>query len=623
MMNIYTVEIERPDDSELALLAANTADINNYNSRKAAIVPDFETSRADTLRFVAVKSGAIDLKKFRENIQEYFGKKCKIAKLPPAEYTPHIAELASNAKALLVNHYIGGTEKLWWECRTVAEVEAEIDALTGFSDFKEAVRKISAYVENLKKTGGRANHNLVLVKNCEMDADFFTELLYSLYCAYGIVVDQMYVEGDLEDAAQSERDTAFFYNISERWPDDGARELYITQNERHMSKLTKRKTVYVTSMQKAQYERARELPAFTELFPTTIFLNELTAAEKLEYLKKEAASYGFKLIEDGFKRGEFLKNGSDIIKARVAAAVAEKMTDRACDFTLTVSDFTGIKKARRERAPFDELEALIGLDSVKYCIRQIVTYIENRGRDSLPCLHMVFRGNPGTGKTTVARIIGKILAEIGALQKRDVFVEADRNKLVSIYLGGTAAQTSDVVKSALGGVLFIDEAYALDNGERYDYGRECVNALVKLMEDHRREFVCIMAGYTKEMDSMLDMNPGLRERVQFYIDFPDYSASELLEIFAAMCRSEKYRLGAAAKQAAAEYFAAVIANKDKNFANGRIVRKVFERVKFKQAMRGKGNTIGKPDIDKAFEDGDLRLLCEKPSSRLIGFRPAG
>ncbi|MDR3295174.1 MAG: AAA family ATPase [Clostridiales Family XIII bacterium] len=494
-------------------------------------------------------------------------------------------------------------------------------AIIGFTEFKQALREIGNYMQNLKKTGGRANYNIILVKNCEADCAVFTDMLYDFYYAHGAITDPMLVDGELWEAVETGRDTAFLYKIDEDWPNSDGGILKMSHEEKQLRRILKRKTIYVTEMTKSQYERARHVSVFKAVFPTAIHINEMNCEEKLEYLRRETAAYGFTLKEGGLLKSEFIKATPDVIHAGVAAAVKAKMMERAdCKTELAAQDFKDVKdKKRNRKSPFDELEDLTGLDSVKGCIREIATYVKNRGKDSLPCLHMVFRGNPGTGKTTVARILGKIFADIGALKKKDVFIEADRNKLVCVYLGGTAEQTSEVVKSALGGVLFIDEAYSLNNGEKYDYGRESVNALVKLMEDHRQEFVCIMAGYTKEMDEMLDTNPGLRERVQFYIDFPDYSASELTEIFVSMCRENKYRLNAAARRAAESYFARIAANKDPNFANGRIARKVFERVKFKQAMRGVTDTVVKGDIENAFADSDLMKLCGDQKERRIGF----
>lgn len=285
------------------------------------------------------------------------------------------------------------------------------------------------------------------------------------------------------------------------------------------------------------------------------------------------------------------------------------------------SDFDPLsKKHEKNSSALEELDALIGLDSVKKCVREIVALLKNRGRSALPCLHMVFRGNPGTGKTTVARLIGKLFGEIGVIKDGEKFIETDRDGLVSQYLGGTAAKTASVVKDAIGGVLFIDEAYALASNAAYDYGHEAINTLVKRLEDSRRDFVCIMAGYTNEMNQMLSSNPGLRDRIQFYIDFPDYSAKELVQIYCKYAESEDYQLSVKAKEELRQTAEQIIRNKDENFSNARLIRKVFERTRMKQAMRTNDNMISAEDIQAVFAESDMSaLLGTARVQRRIGF----
>lgn len=306
--------------------------------------------------------------------------------------------------------------------------------------------------------------------------------------------------------------------------------------------------------------------------------------EKLLVLEKEAQFYGFELSKE-FSEGKLINKPLETIRSALMQAVMEKLAGDECDYLLSPADFIVTNDESKPRvSSIEELESLIGLKEVKKTVREIAAFVKNRGKNSGACLHMAFRGNPGTGKTTVARIIGRIFADIGVISDPDRFVEADRNKLVSKYLGGTAARTTEVVHSALGGVLFIDEAYSLFSDEKYDYGTEAVAALVKLMEDHRRHFVCIMAGYTEEMDKMLDMNPGLRSRIQFYIDFPDYDSAEMMEILRAMCEEEHYTLCEEAASSLGLLFDDIVANKDRSFANGRTVRNIFEQLRFKQAQ---------------------------------------
>ena len=270
---------------------------------------------------------------------------------------------------------------------------------------------------------------------------------------------------------------------------------------------------------------------------------------------------------------------------------------------------------------WDELEKLTGLREVKTKIKEIVTFIKKRGTKEMPTLHMVFRGNPGTGKTTVARLIGKIFATEGILPKKNVFVETDREGLIAAYVGHTAIKTKEVIQRAMGGILFIDEAYALHQDGR-DFGGEAIATLVKKMEDRRKDFICIMAGYSAEMDEMLNMNPGLRDRVQFYIDFPDYDANEFCEIFDTLSKEKEYELSGDGEEVLRQYFQEIITNKDKNFSNGRLVRKIFERIQIKQVMSDReDNIILKEHIDEVFRESDMKnFLTRKTSNKTIGFR---
>lgn len=298
-------------------------------------------------------------------------------------------------------------------------------------------------------------------------------------------------------------------------------------------------------------------------------------------------------------------------------AVTSKLEDENCSYTLSAEDFSGEEPspAQKKASALGELDALVGLENVKRTVREIAAFVKRRGAKSGICLHMVFRGRPGTGKTTVARIIGKIFGELGVVKNPERFVEADRNSLVSKYLGGTASRTKDAVTAALGGVLFIDEAYSLCAGPGGDYGQEAVAMLVKLMEDRRDEFVCILAGYTDEMDEMLDMNPGMRGRVQFYIDFPDYSVAEMMEIFASMCRAEGYTASAGALAMLEDFFERL--SREDDFANGRTVRRVFEQLRLKQAARSEQNDIIEEDVQAVVDSAPLRKSAAR--ARAIGF----
>ena len=252
----------------------------------------------------------------------------------------------------------------------------------------------------------------------------------------------------------------------------------------------------------------------------------------------------------------------------------------------------------------EKLDQLIGLDHVKKSLNNLINVIRVRKvREEMGLaqpdmsLHLVFSGNPGTGKTTVARLLAKIYKELGVVSKGQL-VEVDRAGLVEGFVGQTAQKTQEVIDSAIGGVLFIDEAYTLTNKkENGDYGQEAVDTLLKRMEDDRDSFVVIAAGYTEPMEEFLGSNPGLRSRFSKTIEFDDYSADELYQILMSMCESQDFRLTPEADAAVKEYFREMVDEKEEHFANAREVRNFFERCIERQANRlVKDAEIGLGDI---------------------------
>ncbi|MCI7741011.1 MAG: AAA family ATPase [Clostridiales bacterium] len=239
----------------------------------------------------------------------------------------------------------------------------------------------------------------------------------------------------------------------------------------------------------------------------------------------------------------------------------------------------------------EQLDSLVGLDEVKKDVKSLVNLMKVRKlrqENGLPVppmsLHMVFMGNPGTGKTTVARLISGLYAAIGVLSKGQL-VEVDRSGLVAGYVGQTALKTQEVIKSALGGVLFIDEAYSLSSGGENDFGREAIETILKAMEDHRDDLIVIVAGYSGPMGDFLSSNPGLESRFNKYFHFPDYTGEQLMAIFSAQCEKNGYKLTEESEKAARELFDRLYAERNENFGNGRDVRNRFEDMIVRQSNR--------------------------------------
>lgn len=237
-----------------------------------------------------------------------------------------------------------------------------------------------------------------------------------------------------------------------------------------------------------------------------------------------------------------------------------------------------------------ELEGYIGLDAVKQEVEtliNLVTVQKLRKENGLPVndlsLHMVFSGNPGTGKTMIARLMARIYKSLGILSKGQL-VEVDRSGLVAGYVGQTAIKTGEVIQKALGGVLFIDEAYALTNRGGNDYGQEAVDTLLKAMEDHRDDLIVIVAGYIELMEAFVHSNPGLESRFNRFLHFPDYTIDEMMAIFDLRCRQSGYTLAEDAKPILRDLLK-LFSLDIKGFGNARGVRNLFERAVTAQANR--------------------------------------
>jgi stage V sporulation protein K len=277
----------------------------------------------------------------------------------------------------------------------------------------------------------------------------------------------------------------------------------------------------------------------------------------------------------------------------------------------------GSKIAAKVSDPMGELNALVGIERVKEEIGKLRALLwAHRQREkrnlkvSKPSLHMVFTGGPGTGKTTVARIVAGLYKDLGLLEKGHL-IEVDRAGLVAGYLGQTSIKTKEVVDSAMGGVLFVDEAYSLAQGSLIgdQYGQECISVLLKCMEDYREDFAVIVAGYFNEMKQFIQSNPGLESRFRRYIHFADYSSSELVGIFEIMAKSRLYTYDESVIETVRKYFDDILSNTPANFSNARHVRNVLDMAEENMALRlQKKVAILNPDKLQKLEVQDVGFL---------------
>lgn len=315
-------------------------------------------------------------------------------------------------------------------------------------------------------------------------------------------------------------------------------------------------------------------------------ISEGNMAKKRDYgMNVDFNSYGLR------PAGSYLENIGDL---KGSIAEAEKAAKELIS-EMEKQDALSPKapKTQAEKSPekpdleklLKELDSLVGLDKIKQNVRSLINLAKVRKlreEQGMPIpamsLHLVFMGNPGTGKTTVARLIAQLYYAIGVLSKGQL-VEVDRSGLVAGFVGQTAVKTSEAIKKALGGVLFVDEAYSLVAAESAnDFGHEAIETILKAMEDNRNDFVVIVAGYEELMEDFIASNPGLESRFNRYFVFEDYTGSQLYDIFVSMCRDNQYELSEDAEKFARKFFSELYELRDENFGNARHVRNVFENM---------------------------------------------
>lgn len=553
------------------------------------------------------------------------------------------------------------------EFKTLKDSISQLDNLVGMAKTKEKINEIASFIMrnnercvNLNIDNPGLYYNMAIMGNKGTGKNTIAKILYYIYYHLGvigkgkfIVIDskEVYPGNSLDRYIRNAQsgviliNNAHFIHASNR---SGPKDNFTTLDDWFST--YKNNFVFILA---GEIEETKELIKIEKVKKhMNFFLNisDFSEDETLEivnkFAEKEKYSIDSTAEETILRYIRYLKEQKNFENVYTARRIMEKaiinngiLNNSNClvrkDFLFEdMLESESDKNEITEEDPFKELEKLIGLSGVKEKVKEISAYAKVQirrkelGLKTEPlCLHMSYVGNPGTGKTTVARCMGKILKSMNILSTGK-FVEASREDLVGKYVGHTAQKTAEKIKEAEGGILFIDEAYSLSSESKLDYGQEVINTLVKKMEDLRENLVVIFAGYPKEMEKFINMNPGLKDRIQFKLEFEDYKPNELLGIWKKFFEDSQYALEEDALIEMERIANKVYKNRDNNFANGRIMRKCFERVKMHQAIRiMKGNLtevsdiikINLEDIESLYEEKDIAELQGVVLKKCMGF----
>jgi len=521
---------------------------------------------------------------------------------------------------------------------TYEEALAELDSLVGLESVKAEVKKLASFVkvaEDRRKAGLKVppmSYHMVFTGNPGTGKTTVARIMAKIFRSLGVIKKGHLVETDRsglvagyvgQTAKQTNKtidsaldgilfiDEAYaladedgkgyggeaIATLLKRMEDDRNRLIVVVAGYTEEMK----KFIDANPGLKSRFNRYIEFPDYSaaelaEMFRRTAQKNEYTLAPDIATNLVPALESLTRRRDRQFGNGRFVRNLFEKSVERQAVRLAEAKNPSAQDLaTLTAAD-VDLRPPPEMRPPtvdeaLAELDALVGMAPAKAEVKRLVAWTKMakerkaKGLDTAGMTyHFVFTGNPGTGKTTVARIMAKIFRALGIL-KSGHLVETDRSGLVAEYVGQTAVKTNRKIDEALDGVLFIDEAYSLADGSKGDYGREAISTLLKRMEDDRDRLVVILAGYSGDMERFMETNPGLKSRFSRTISFPDYSATELAEIFRQMAKKNKYTLSADVDKWLVPWFSVTAKKRDRHFGNGREVRNRFEKAIERQSLR--------------------------------------
>ena len=555
--------------------------------------------------------------------------------------------------------------------RTLEEAMAELDSMIGLRDVKAEIHKLVDYtkiVQARKKQGLKIpsiSYHCVFTGNPGTGKTTVARILGDIYRELGILKSGHLVETDRsglvgsyvgETAIKTNKlidsalDGVLFideaYALAGGGKSDYGHEAIATLLKR-MEDNRDRLIVIVAGYSKEMRTFLDSNSGMRSRFTRYINFPDYSAEELVDMFKMRAKKNQFVLAPDlekkllemmkkvtrhpdpQFGNGRFVRNLFEASVERQAIRLAnEKNLSKEQLMTLTAADVSLESNIREEKEPtlqevLAELDQLIGMKSVKDEVRKMAEFCqiaqerEKAGmKNAKLSYHCVFTGNPGTGKTTVARIMAKVFKALGILEKGHL-VETDRSGLVAKYVGQTASKTNEIIDRALGGVLFIDEAYTLVGGGKSDYGQEAIATLLKRMEDDRDRLIVIVAGYPKEMKQFIDSNPGLQSRFTRTIHFPDYNARELADMFRMYAKKNHYVLSPQMEKYLNASLAYLTRKRDKNFGNGRYVRNLFEKAVERQAGRLANDPNRTKEMLRTLELSDIgiRLKDKKETKK--------